>query len=156
MSNREQHIRRLSGTTLDVLIVGGGINGVVSAAALVARGVKVGLIDARDFAGFTSQQSFNLIWGGIKYLETYEFALVSKLCKARNTLIKHYPSVVKEIHFLTLIPKSIRRHPRLVWAGAWLYWLMGRGFKKKGQPIYLPASWKSRSLLLIPQFVGVV
>jgi choline dehydrogenase-like flavoprotein len=104
MSNREQHIRRLSGTTLDVLIVGGGINGAVSAAALVARGVKVGLIDARDFAGFTSQQSSNLVWGGIKYLETYEFALVSKLCKARNTLIKHYPSVVKEIRFLTSIP----------------------------------------------------
>jgi glycerol-3-phosphate dehydrogenase len=38
-----------------VLIVGGGINGAVSAAALVARGVKVGLIDARDFVGFTSQ-----------------------------------------------------------------------------------------------------
>jgi glycerol-3-phosphate dehydrogenase len=146
MSNREQHIRRLSGTTLDVLIVGGGINGAVSAAALVARGVKVGLIDARDFAGFTSQQSSNLVWGGIKYLETYEFALVSKLCKARNTLIKHYPSVVKEIRFLTSIPKSFRRHPRLMWAGA----------SQKSQPIYPPASRKSRSLLLIPQFVGVV
>ncbi|MCP3954915.1 MAG: FAD-dependent oxidoreductase, partial [Desulfobacterales bacterium] len=103
-SNREQHIERLSSTTFDVLIVGSGINGAVSAAALAARGVKVGLIDARDFAGFTSQQSSNLIWGGIKYLETYEFALVSKLCKARNTLIKYYPSAVEEIRFLTSIP----------------------------------------------------
>jgi len=135
MNLRQQHIERLSSTTLDVLIVGSGINGAVSAAALAARGVKVGLIDARDFAGFTSQQSSNLIWGGIKYLETYEFALVSKLCKARNTLIKHYPSAVEEIRFLTSIPKSFRRHPRLVWVGAWLYWLMGRGFTKK--PAYM-------------------
>ena len=135
MSTREQNIERLSSTHFDVLIVGGGINGAVSAAALAARGVKVGLIDARDFAGFTSQQSSNLIWGGIKYLETYEFALVSKLCKARNTLLKHYPSAVEEVRFLTSIPKSFRRHPRLVWAGTWLYWLMGRGYTKT--PDYL-------------------
>ncbi len=138
MNLRRRHLERLSDTTLDVLIVGGGINGAVSAAALAARGVKVGLIDARDFAGFTSQQSSNLIWGGIKYLESYEFSLVSKLCKARNTLLEHYPSVVQEIRFLTSIPDSFRRHPRLVWAGAWLYWLMGRGFTKT--PEYLTTS----------------
>ena len=135
MSIRKQQIDRLSSTVFDVLIVGGGINGAVSAAALAARGVKVGLIDARDFAGFTSEQSSNLIWGGIKYLESYEFALVARLCKARNTLLKYYPSAVEEIRFLTSIPKSFRRHPRLVWAGAWLYWLMGRGFTKT--PDYL-------------------
>jgi len=135
MSTREQDIEHLSSTFFDVLIVGAGINGAVSAAALAARGVSVGLIDARDYAGFTSQQSSNLIWGGIKYLETYEFALVSKLCKARNTLLKHYPSAVEEIRFLTSIPDSFRRHPRLVWAGAWLYWLMGRGITKT--PAYL-------------------
>jgi glycerol-3-phosphate dehydrogenase len=138
MNMRQQHLERLSKSTFDVLIVGGGINGAVSAAALAARGVKVGLIDARDFAGFTSQHSSNLIWGGIKYLETYEFRLVSGLCKARNTLIQHYPSVVKEIRFLTTIPKSFRRHPRLVWAGTWLYWLMGRGFTQT--PEYLSSS----------------
>lgn len=138
MSLRTQHIERLSGSTFDVLIVGGGINGAVSAAALAARGVQVALIDARDFAGFTSQQSSNLIWGGIKYLETYEFTLVSRLCKARNTLLETYPSVVEEIRFLTSIPKSFRRHPRLVWAGTWLYWLMGRGYTKP--PAYFSTS----------------
>lgn len=138
MRTREQHLEHLSSTVFDVLIVGGGINGAVSAAALAARGVKVGLIDVRDFAGFTSQQSSNLIWGGIKYLESYEFTLVSKLCKARNTLLEFYPSAVEEIRFLTSIPKSFRRHPRLIWAGAWLYWLMGRGFTKT--PAYLSTS----------------
>ncbi len=132
---RQQHINRLAGNTLDVLIVGGGINGAVSAAALAAHQVSVGLIDSRDFAGFTSQHSSNLIWGGIKYLESYDFKLVADLCKARNTLIKQYPSAVQEIRFLTTLPQSFRRHPRLVWAGTWLYWLMGRGFTRA--PIYL-------------------
>ena len=60
----------------DVLIIGGGINGAVSAAALSGKGARVALIDQRDFAGFTSQQSSNLAWGGIKYLESNDYALV--------------------------------------------------------------------------------
>lgn len=137
MNLRQQHLQRLSGNVLDVLIVGGGINGAVSAAALTARGASVGLVDVRDFAGFTSQQSSNLIWGGIKYLESYEFKLVAGLCKARNTLIKNYPSAVQEVRFLTTIPDGFRHHPRMVWAGAWLYWMFGRGFTQI--PGYLSA-----------------
>ena len=128
MKLRQQNLQHLTGNVLDVLVVGGGINGAVSAAALAARGASVGLIDARDFAGFTSQQSSNLIWGGIKYLESNEFKLVAGLCKARNTLIKRYPSAVQEIRFLTTIPQGFRHHPRMVWMGAWSYWLFGRGF----------------------------
>ncbi|MEJ2058440.1 MAG: FAD-dependent oxidoreductase [Desulfofustis sp.] len=86
MKLREENVNRLQSTTFDVLIIGGGMNGAVCAAALAARGVKVGLIDSRDFAGFTSQQSSNLIWGGIKYMESYEFRLVNDLCKSRNEL----------------------------------------------------------------------
>ena len=86
MTLRDSNIDRLQAETFDVLIIGGGINGAVSAAALAARGVKVALIDSRDFAGFTSQQSSNLVWGGIKYMEGYEFGLVSGLCKSRNEL----------------------------------------------------------------------
>ena len=69
MSLRESNIARLENEEFDVLIVGSGINGAVSAAALAARGIKVAMIDAGDFSGFTSQQSSNLVWGGIKYME---------------------------------------------------------------------------------------
>jgi len=140
---RQKNLQQLTESVLDVLVVGGGINGAVSAAALSARGANVGLIDARDFAGFTSQQSSNLIWGGIKYLESYEFKLVAGLCKARNTLIKNYPSAVQEIRFLTTIPGGFRHHPRMVWAGAWLYWLFGRGFTRI--PKYLSATRLKRA-----------
>lgn len=126
MKLRQHNIQKLEADIFDVLIIGGGINGAVSAAALAARGVKVALIDSRDFAGFTSQESSNLVWGGIKYMESYEFGLVNNLCKSRNELLKSFPSTVKEIRFLTTLSKNSRIHPLTMLAGTWLYWLLGR------------------------------
>ena len=126
MDLRNHNIGRLDAEPFDVLIVGGGINGAVSAAALAARGVKVALIDARDFAGFTSQHSSNLVWGGIKYMEGYEFGLVAGLCKSRNELLDSFPSTVKEIRFLLTINRQFRFHPWIILLSTWLYWLLGR------------------------------
>lgn len=127
MKVRNQNIEKLKTDTLDVLIIGGGMNGAVSAAALASRGAKVGLIDSRDFAGFTSQTSSNLIWGGIKYMESYEFGLVNDLCKSRNELLKSFPSTVREIRFLSTLSKGSRVPAWLMLIGTWLYWLFGRG-----------------------------
>ena len=63
MTLRDTNLLKLADGTYDVLIVGGGINGAVSAACLSARGARVALIDRGDFAGMTSQQSSNLAWG---------------------------------------------------------------------------------------------
>jgi 2-polyprenyl-6-methoxyphenol hydroxylase-like FAD-dependent oxidoreductase len=73
---RESNIQKLKQGIYDVLIIGSGINGAVSAAALSGKGARVAIIDQRDFAGFTSQQSSNLAWGGIKYLESHDYSLV--------------------------------------------------------------------------------
>ncbi|MDU0355215.1 glycerol-3-phosphate dehydrogenase/oxidase [Paraglaciecola aquimarina] len=140
---RKSNIKKLPKNEFDVLILGGGINGAVSAAALAAKGVKVALIDKGDFAGFTSSNSSNLAWGGIKYLESYEYALVNKLCKSRNHLMRSYPSTVKEIRFLTSIQKGFRFPPFFIYMGTLLYWAMGRFFTKL--PSYLSAK-KIKSL----------
>jgi len=130
MTLRQHNIKQLEAEVLDTLIVGSGINGAVSAASLTASGAKVGLIDAHDFAGFTSQQSSNLVWGGIKYMESYEFRLVNDLCKSRNELLRSFPSTVQEIRFLTTIQKGFRYHPKFMILGTWLYWLFGRGMTR--------------------------
>ncbi|AJY50961.1 glycerol-3-phosphate dehydrogenase/oxidase [Halomonas sp. KO116] len=130
MKLRNRNIEKLPNETFDALIIGGGINGAATAAALAGKGAKVALIDRGDFAGSTSMHSSNLVWGGIKYMESKDFALVRKLCKSRNHLIKSYPSTVQEIRFLTTISKGFRHSPRYLWAGTWLYWLMGNGFTK--------------------------
>ncbi len=128
MSNalRQSNLKRLQSQDFDVVIVGGGINGAVSAAALAARGVKVALIDRGDFAGGVSSNSSNLAWGGIKYLESLEFGLVNKLCQSRNELMRAYPSTVKEIRFFTTIARGFRMWSFFVYLGSLLYWVMGR------------------------------
>ena len=126
MNLRNSNIQRLANETYDVLIIGGGINGAVSAASLAAKGVKVALIEKGDFASGTSSESSNLAWGGIKYLETYEFLLVNKLCKSRNHLMKNYPSRVKEIRFMTTIAKGFRYPVFLIYLSTLLYWVIGR------------------------------
>jgi len=130
MQLRESNIRKLAGRRFDVLVVGGGVNGAVCAAALASKGAQVALIDRGDFAGFTSQHSSNLAWGGIKYMENYEFPLVRDLCQSRNELLRSYPSSVREIRFLTTLPRGFRRHPLTVLAGAWAYWLIGNAFTR--------------------------
>jgi glycerol-3-phosphate dehydrogenase len=130
MKLRETNIAKLAEETFDVCVIGGGINGAVSAASLAARGVRVALVDRGDFAGVTSQESSNLAWGGIKYMESFEFGLVRRLCLARNRLIRAYPSTVQPIGFFVTHPKTFRRARLLVWLGTWLYWLIGSCFMK--------------------------
>ena len=123
---RSSNIERLKNRSYDVLIVGGGINGAVAAAALAGRGVRVALVDAGDFAGGVSSNSSNLAWGGIKYLESGELLLVNKLCKSRNELMRAYPSTVREIRFFTTIQKGFRVWSFFVFLGSLLYWFIGR------------------------------
>jgi glycerol-3-phosphate dehydrogenase len=139
-SLRSANVDRLGGTVFDVLVVGGGINGAVSAACLAARGAKVALIDKGDFASFTSQQSSNLAWGGIKYMESFEFGLVRKLCLSRNHLIRSYPSTVQEIRFYAVHARGFRHGLLKLVLGTWVYWLIGNFFTR-------PPRWLSRAAI---------
>jgi len=115
----------LTSAEYDVAIVGGGINGAVSAAALSSRGYKVLLVDEKDFGGVTSSQSSNLIWGGIKYLQTYEFPLVFKLCRARFRLMRNYPTRVISIGFLASLGQSAPFGRYMGVIGTLVYWAIG-------------------------------
>jgi len=125
MPLRTTSLDRLRNGSFDVLIVGGGINGAVSAAVLAGRGASVALIDRGDFGAFTSQESSNLVWGGFKYLESYEFFLVRKLCVSRNRLIKAYPDNIKSIPFMAALDRSSPFPPWLVIMGSTAYWAIG-------------------------------
>jgi alpha-glycerophosphate oxidase/glycerol-3-phosphate dehydrogenase len=125
MALRDIALEQMDGGSFDVLIVGGGINGAVSAAVLAGRGANVALIDRGDFGGFTSQASSNLVWGGFKYLESYEFFLVRKLCVSRNRLIRAYPDNVKPIAFLATLDETSPVPPWLAALGSFVYWAIG-------------------------------
>lgn len=134
VTRRQQNLDDLDQRIFDVLVVGGGINGSVSAAALTAYGARVALVERGDFAGYTSMHSSNLAWGGIKYMETLELGLVRKLCRSRNELMRAYPSAVLETRFLLTVARGSRwgrfGHV-LLWLGALLYWTIGGFFTRR-------------------------
>ena len=128
---RNASLERLSRVSFDALVLGGGINGAVSAAALSARGARVALVERGDFGSATSQESSNLVWGGIKYLESFELGLVRKLCLARNALLRAYPSSVRETRFYTSHVRGFRHGRWKLLLGAWLYWALGGFFTRR-------------------------
>jgi glycerol-3-phosphate dehydrogenase len=130
MKLRQSNLEKLNQRVFDALIIGGGINGAVSAAALATQGASVALIDMGDFAGCTSQESSNLVWGGIKYLEGGEVGLVRKLCMSRNRLIRAYPSSVREIRFFLSLEHGFRWNRFMMFLGALLYWAIGNFFTR--------------------------
>ena len=109
----------------DVAIIGAGINGAVAAAAASAAGLRVLVVDKGDIANFTSQESSNLVWGGIKYLQTYEFGLVIKLCLARNRLMRNYPNQIRQIGFLASLGPTAPFGRLLGTFGTLFYWGIG-------------------------------
>jgi glycerol-3-phosphate dehydrogenase len=127
---RDTFLDRLRDGTFDVFVVGGGINGAVSTAALAGRGAQVAMVDRGDFGSFTSQESSNLVWGGFKYLENYELLLVRKLCRSRNRLMRAYPDNIAELSFLAALDESSPYPPWFSALGATAYWAIG-GFRTR-------------------------
>ncbi len=130
MGLRDTNLDKLDNGAFDVLVIGGGINGAVSAAALAARGASVAVVDRGDFASFTSMESSNLVWGGFKYLENYEIGLVRNLCMSRNHLMRAYPANLKEIRFLATLDRNSPYPPWFAAMGATAYWLIGNAFTR--------------------------
>ncbi len=91
---------RLASETFDVLVIGGGITGVGVALDAAARGLKVALVDRRDFGSGTSSWSTKLVHGGIRYVPQRDFALVREALHERGRLLRLAPHLVRPLAFL--------------------------------------------------------
>lgn len=85
---------------LDLIVVGGGINGVGIATDAVSRGLSTALFEAKDFASATSSASSKLIHGGLRYLEHYEFRLVSEALAEREVILKKRHTLPSQCAFV--------------------------------------------------------
>ena len=94
--------------TKDLIVIGGGINGAGIAADAAGRGLSVLMLEAQDLACATSSASSKLIHGGLRYLEHYEFRLVSEALAEREVLLKMAPHIAFPMRFR--LPH--RPHPR--------------------------------------------
>ncbi|MEM9653408.1 MAG: FAD-dependent oxidoreductase, partial [Actinomycetota bacterium] len=138
---RSSMVSAMDGGHYDVFIVGGGINGAVSAAALTNRGLRVALAERGDFANMTSQESSNLVWGGFKYLQNYELPLVFKLCRSRNKLMRAYPTGIREVGFLATLDETAPFPSWLAALGSVGYWAIG-AFATARPRFFRPAALK--------------
>lgn len=85
---------------VDVLVIGGGINGVGIATDAAGRGLSVILCEKDDLASHTSSASTKLIHGGLRYLEQIEFKLVHEALREREILLKRAPHLVHPLKFV--------------------------------------------------------
>lgn len=105
---------------VDLLVIGGGINGAGIARDAAGRGLSVVLCEKDDLAAHTSSASTKLIHGGLRYLEHYEFRLVAEALREREVLLKAAPHIVWPLRF-TLPHDTAMRPKWMLRAGLALY-----------------------------------
>ena len=93
---------------VDLLVIGGGINGVGIARDAAGRGLKVALVEKDDLASHTSSASTKLVHGGLRYLEQYEFRLVAESLREREVLLANAPHIIWPLRFVLPHEASMR------------------------------------------------
>ncbi|MHA6723236.1 glycerol-3-phosphate dehydrogenase [Sphingomonas sp. RS2018] len=125
---------------VDLLAVGGGINGAAIARDAVGRGLSVLLVEQDDLANHTSSASTKLIHGGLRYLEYGEVRLVREALMERERLLRIAPHLIYPLRFV--LPQT--RSPRPAWMvrlGLFLYdHIGGRSSLPKTRTIALATS----------------
>jgi glycerol-3-phosphate dehydrogenase len=146
-ASRAAALDELRSTELDILVIGAGVTGAGCALDAVTRGLRVGLVEARDFAAGTSSRSTKLFHGGLRYLEHLNFALVFEALKERSlTLNKLAPHLAKPVEFIYPLRRPVvsRGYAGL---GIGVYDVMGAG---RGVPHHLRHLSRRKTLQIFP------
>ncbi|MFI8568574.1 glycerol-3-phosphate dehydrogenase/oxidase [Rhodococcus sp. NPDC078407] len=143
---RADAIARMETEELDILVIGGGVVGAGTALDAVTRGLKVGLLEARDYAAGTSSRSSKLFHGGLRYLEQFNFALVFEALKERSLVLNTLcPHLARPVPFIYPLEKVIDRP--YVGLGIGVYDVMGAG---RGVPSHHKHLGKKKTLESFP------
>jgi len=123
--SRAQALQEMAAEELDVLVIGGGVVGAGAALDAVTRGLRVGLVEARDYAAGTSSRSSKLIHGGLRYLEQLNFGLVREALRERSLILNRLaPHLSRPVPFLYPLQHRVWERP-YVGSGVLLYDTMG-------------------------------
>ena len=105
----KRDLERLANQKFDVLVVGGGIHGAITAWDAALRGVSVALIERGDFGSGTSQNSLKIIHGGLRYLQDGNLSRIRMMARERTTWMKIAPHL---IHPLTCLMPTTQKMSR--------------------------------------------
>ena len=143
---RTESLARMESEELDILVIGGGVVGAGTALDAVTRGLKVGLLEARDYAAGTSSRSSKLFHGGLRYLEQFNFSLVFEALKERSLVLNTLcPHLARPVPFIYPLEKIIDRG--YVGLGIGVYDVMGAG---RGVPGHHKHLGKKKTLESFP------
>lgn len=115
----------LDGEHFDVLVIGGGINGVAIARECARAGRRTLLVEQQDFGAGTTSRSTRIIHGGLRYLEHGDIAQVRESLNERQHLLRDYPHLVHPLEFFLALDQNSPRSALAIRAGLWLYRQMG-------------------------------
>lgn len=121
---RNMQISQMAEGVFDLIVVGGGITGAGVARDAAMKGLSVCLVERGDFGEGSSSRSSKLAHGGLRYLENFEFDLVSEALHERQNLLEMAPHMVKPLRFLMPLYKGDRVGPLKMKAGMVLYDLL--------------------------------
>src|SRR5579863_9361676 len=123
----------LAGQHFQVVVIGGGINGVAVARQCARAGKHTLLVEQNDFASGVTSRSTRIIHGGLRYLEHGELGLVRESLRERQALLQERSHLVHPMHFVLLLNENSKRSAMTVRAGLWLYQRMARA-PRPGDP----------------------
>lgn len=98
--SRPAIFRRMTEEQFDLLVIGGGITGASVFRDAALRGMRVALVEAKDFASATSGRSSKLIHGGLRYIKNLGLGLAWESCHERNLHIRLNKRLVRPLPFL--------------------------------------------------------
>lgn len=105
---RVQELDELTSTTVDVLVVGGGVTGCGVALDAASRGLSVALVEKSDLAHGTSRWSSKLVHGGLRYLATGDFGLALESARERDVLLRRTaPHLVRPLPMVAALGNDI-------------------------------------------------
>lgn len=105
----------------DVIIIGGGVNGVGIAREAALQGYRALLLEQDDLCSGVSAWSGRLAHGGLRYLEHFDFALVRESLLERERLVKNAPHLAKHVPWIMPVYKHNKRGGQLVRLGMILF-----------------------------------
>jgi len=111
----------LDGQRFQVVVIGGGINGVAIARECARAKRRTLLLEQHDFGSGTTSRSTRIIHGGLRYLEFGEVGLVRESLRERQRLLRERPHLVHTVQFLLALGEQSRRSAMKIRLGLWLY-----------------------------------
>ncbi|MBO9403316.1 glycerol-3-phosphate dehydrogenase/oxidase [Shimia sp. R9_3] len=149
---RQQNLTNLrKNATFDVVVVGGGVNGIGVYRELALQGLRVLLVERNDFASGCSAAPSRMIHGGLRYLENGEFDLVRESLQERDALLLNAPHMVRPLP--TVIPITSVFSGMFNAAASFVGW-QGKPSSRGAVPIKLGLSlydWVTRKRRILPR-----